>query len=79
MKRENLESLPNMLVNSSEAAEILRISKNSVGTLINAGLLPCLVIGSRKIRVAAIEEFIKKWDGWDLSDPYHPKKINEWR
>ncbi|MDO4171059.1 MAG: helix-turn-helix domain-containing protein [Lachnospiraceae bacterium] len=76
MKRENLASLPNMVVTSSEAAEILRISQARLGDLINAGLLNCLNIGSRKVRIATIDEFLEKWDGWDLSDPYNPKKIS---
>jgi hypothetical protein len=75
MTRENLQELPNMLVTAAEAAEILRISPNQVGNLINAGLLPCLIIGSRKIRIEALNSFIEKWDGWDLSNPYEPKRL----
>lgn len=75
MTRENLEKLPNIVVTSAEAAEILRISKVRLGDLINAGLLQCLNLGSRKIRIAEINEFLEKWEGWDLSDPYHPKRM----
>ena len=40
----------------------------SVSLLINKGLLPAMKLGSLKIRVKTIEDFLEKYDGMDLSD-----------
>ena len=35
---------------------------------IHAGLLPALKLGSIKIRKESLEEFLRKYDGMDLTD-----------
>lgn len=51
-----------------EAAEIMRVNVHRVYDLIRAGLLPALKLGSIKIRKESLEEFLKKYDGMDLTD-----------
>ena len=63
------------LLTTTEVAKILKCNKNFVGELFKSGLLPYLKLGSRKVRRKALEEFMKKYEGWDLSDPYNPKEI----
>lgn len=59
----------------AEAAKILKIGKNRVYDLINAEILPTLILGGYKIRKEAIEEFLKKYEGYDLTDLSNIKKI----
>lgn len=63
------------LLTTSEVSRLLKCNKNFVGDLIKAGLLPYLQLGSRKVRRKSLEDFLEKYEGWDLSDPYNPKKI----
>ena len=57
-----------MLFTVAEVATILKTNKTYVYSLINAGLLPALKLGSLKIRKASLEEFLKNNDGMDLTD-----------
>lgn len=57
-----------MLYTVAEVATILKTNKTYVYSLINAGLLPALKLGSLKIRKASLEEFLKNYDGMDLTD-----------
>lgn len=53
----------------SEVAELLKVNRNYVYGLIKSGLLPCLKLGSIKIRRQAVVDFLEKFEGMDLSDP----------
>ena len=57
-----------MLYTVAEVATILKTNKTYVYNLINSGLLPALKLGSLKIRKASLEEFLKNYDGMDLTD-----------
>ena len=63
------------LLNVEETAKLLGTNKNFTYELMNAGLLPYLKMKSKKVRRESINEFLKKYDGWDLSDPYNPKRL----
>lgn len=39
--------------------------------------LPFLKLGAYKCRPDAIKAMLQKWEGWDISDPYHPRKMDE--
>jgi hypothetical protein len=65
------------LISAKEASIILNTDENFVNTLIKAGILPYLKLRTRKIRRFALDEFMKKYEGWDISDPYNPKKIEQ--
>lgn len=58
-----------------EAMEVMKIGKTRIYQYMNAGLLPFLRSGGRRIRRQAIIEFFEKYEGWDLSDPEHPVKM----
>ena len=42
-----------------------------------SGLLKFMKIGRWKVRKVTLEAFLEKWDGWDISDPFNPKQIDE--
>lgn len=59
-----------------QVSEILQVNVNRVYDLIRAGLLPALKLGNLKIREASLENFLKDYDGMDLSDLYNIKKLD---
>lgn len=65
------------LLTVKEVSKIMKSNPNYVNKLINAGLLKHLVLGSRKIRTSTLNEFLARWEGWDLTDPGNPKQISE--
>ncbi len=58
-----------MLYTMKEVSVILKTNVTYVHRLRKAGLLPCIKIGTYKVRKEALEEFLKKYEGWDLTDP----------
>lgn len=60
----------------SEVAKILKTNRGYVYRLINAGILPCVQIGNKKIRHDALAEFLKKAEGYNYTDPYHIVKAS---
>ena len=59
----------------TEVAETLKVGKNRVYDLIKAGLLPALKLGGLKVRKTALCEFESKYEGYDLTDPFHIKEL----
>ena len=68
-----------MLYTVHEVAKILKCNPNRVYDLRKAGLLPFLKLGSLKCRKEALEEFLRKYEGYDVSDPYNvvPLKVDD--
>lgn len=66
-----------LLFTVSEAAKLMKVGRNNIYALINAGVLPVLKLGSYKIRRTALEEFAKRYEGYDLSDPNNITKLRE--
>lgn len=62
-----------------EVAEILKTNKDYVYKLQKAGLLRFMKIGNLKCRKATLEEFLRKYDGFDISDPFNIQQIEEGR
>lgn len=60
-----------------EAAALLKSSSKQIYGYINAGLLPAMKLGRLKVRPAAVEQFLERWEGYDLTDPCHPVKLEE--
>ena len=52
----------------AETAQILHVNRNKIYELIAAGLLPALKLGSLKILGSSLDEFLEKYNGYDLSD-----------
>ena len=64
-----------MLLTVSQVAEELHCGKGYVYKLINHNLLPALKVGRLKVRKAALEEFLTKYEGFDLTDPSNIKEL----
>lgn len=68
------------LITIPEVAEITGYSQGFVGKLFTAGVIPCLKNGRvRKCRRMAVDEFMKAYEGCDITDPFHVKPIKEIR
>lgn len=52
----------------AETAKLFHVNRNTVYKLIDSGLLPALKLGSLKILGTALDEFLEKYNGYDLSD-----------
>ena len=55
---------------------MLGIGKAKVYELINDGYLPALNLGGLKVRNETIDEFLKKYEGYDLTDIKKIVKLN---
>ncbi|KXG75583.1 helix-turn-helix domain-containing protein [Thermotalea metallivorans] len=70
----NAES-QDILYTVAEVAELVKCNNAYIYSLIKAGLLPALKLGSMKIRRTALLEFLEKYEGKDLTDPFNIKDI----
>ena len=68
--------MEDMLYTVPEVAAILKTNVDYVYKLQKAGLIRFMKIGRWKCRKAALEEFLKKYDGYDISDPFNIKEIS---
>lgn len=60
----------------ADVSKILKIGKNRVYDLINAGLIPALKLGGLKIRKVSLYDFLEKYDGYDLTDTMNIIPLN---
>lgn len=60
--------MEDILYTVKEVAKLIKTNQNYVNSLINSGLLPCLKLGSRKIRRQALLDFLENYEGKDLTD-----------
>lgn len=58
-----------MLYTVKEVAAILKTNIAYVHRLRKAGLLPFIKLGQYKVRKEALDEFLSKYQGYDLTDP----------
>ena len=66
-----------MLYTVSEVAKILKTNTDYVYKLQRAGILKFLKLGSLKCRKSTLEEFLEKYDGYDLADPFNVKEMEK--
>ena len=59
-----------MLYTVKEVAKILKCNPNTASMLRRKGLLPFLKLGQYKCRREALEEFLKRCEGHELTDDY---------
>ena len=59
-----------------EVAKILKCNTDYVYKLQRSGLLKFMKIGRWKCRKATLEEFLQKYDGKDLTDPFNVKEVS---
>lgn len=60
-----------------EVAEILKTNTDYVYKLHNSGLLKFMKLGRLKCRRKNLEEFLEKYDGCDISDPFSIQPLKE--
>ena len=70
------DQLP-VLYTVKEVAQILRTNTDYVQRLRKAKLLPFLKIGQYKVRKDALLDFLLKYEGFDLTNPFYVKEIND--
>ena len=66
--------MTDMLYTVPEVAEILKSNTDYVYKLQRSGLLKFMKMGRWKCRKATLEEFLAKYDGMDLTDPFNIKE-----
>lgn len=66
-----------MLYTVPEVAQILKTNVDYVYKLQKAGVLKFMKIGRLKCRKSALEEFLAKYDGFDISDPFNVEQMQE--
>lgn len=66
--------MTDMLYTVPEVAEILKSNTDYVYKLQRSGLLKFIKMGRWKCRKATLEEFLAKYDGMDLTDPFNIKE-----
>ena len=74
--KEVSQTTPDVLYTVKEVAELLKTNIDYVHKLRKAGLLPFLKIGQYKVRKTALELFLERYEGKDLTDPFDVKELN---
>lgn len=69
--------MEDMLYTVPEVAQILKTNVDYVYKLQRAGLLRFMKIGRLKCRKSTLEEFLAKYDGCDISDPFNVQKMEQ--
>lgn len=64
-----------ILYTVKEVAKIMHTNHAFVYSLINAGLLPALRLGSYKIRYETLMKFLEEHEGEDLRDPKNIRPV----
>lgn len=75
IERERLNQ-EQMVYTVKEVASILKTNIDYVHSLRKAGLLPFLKLGQYKVRKQALIDFLCKFEGYDLTNPFCVKEIN---
>lgn len=66
--------MEDMVYTVQEVAEILKTNVDYVYKLQRAGLLRFMKMGRLKCRKSTLEEFLAKYDGMDISDPFNVRE-----
>lgn len=69
--------MEDMLLTVPEVADILKTNVDYVYKLHRAGILKFLKVGRLKCRRKTLEEFLEKYDGMDVTDPFNIKEVGE--
>lgn len=64
-----------MLYTVPEVAAILKTNVDYVYKLQRAGLIRFMKMGRLKCRKSTLEEFLEKYDGCDISDPFNIQEL----
>lgn len=63
----------NILYTVKEVAALLKTNVDYVHKLRKAGLLPFLKLGQYKVRKEALADFLSRYEGKDLTNPFQIK------
>lgn len=74
-----LEPLENTLYTVEEVATVIKTNNNYVYDLIKTGHLQALKLGRLKVRKSELERFLEVAEGYDYTDPFKIKKLEEER
>lgn len=66
-----------ILLTVQQVSKLLHCNRGYVYELIKNNLLPVLKLGSTRVRKVALENFLAKYEGYDLSDPSNIKKLDD--
>ena len=69
--------MEDMVLTVQEVADILKTNVDYVYKLHRAGILKFLKLGRLKCRKKTLEEFLEKYDGMDVTDPFNVKDVRE--
>lgn len=69
--------MEDMVLTVQEVADILKTNVDYVYKLHRAGILKFLKVGRLKCRKKTLEEFLEKYDGMDVTDPFNIKDVRE--
>ena len=58
-----------------EVAKLLKTNVSTVYKLNKAGLLKFMKLGSLKCTEKTLREFLERYDGFDVTDPYNVKEL----
>lgn len=64
-----------MLFTVAEVAKIIKTNEDYVHRLRRAGILKFMKLGSFKVRKETLEQFLKKYEGYDVTDPFNIKQL----
>ena len=64
-----------ILYTVAEVSKLIKTNPAYVYELIKADLLPVLKLGSYKVRRSSLLEFLKKYEGYDLTNLQEVKKL----
>ena len=63
---DSLDRSEDLLYTITEVAKLLKVNRNFVYELINAGLIRSIKLGCRKVTRKSLLEFLEKYDGLDF-------------
>lgn len=72
---KGVSSNDNILYTVKEVAVLLKTNVDYVHKLRKAGLLPFLKLGQYKVRKEALIEFLSRYEGKDLTNPFDIKNL----
>lgn len=67
--------MEDMLYTVKEVAVILKTNVDYVHKLRKAGLIRFMKLGSLKCRKQSLEDFLRKYDGCDITDPFNVRTM----
>lgn len=65
-ENKRVDKTEDLLYTIAEVSKLLKINKNFVYTLINAGYIRSIKLGCRKVTRKSLLEFLEKYDGIDF-------------